>query len=204
VKRHHDQGNSYKGQHFTGSGLLVLRVSGSVHHHLGLKLGSIQAGLALEELRVLLLVLKANRRLFSMLLGGMSQSPSGSDTIPLIRPHLLQQGHTHHNIFKPPQIPCFHAPDTESECFVWWFGCLNWTCLPLTNHLFIYGFLYLLTPTTQLFEFSHGNLSRPFFPSLSTYIWILLAITVWMHVTVLLFFQSYLYEGRNHCSFVNP
>jgi hypothetical protein len=56
VKRHHDQGNSYKGQHFIGAGLQVQRFS---HYHHGGKHGSVQAGMVLEELRVLHLDPKA-------------------------------------------------------------------------------------------------------------------------------------------------
>ena len=61
----------------------------SVHYHNSGKHGSIQAGMVLEELRVLHLVPKAKRRrLISRQLGGGSQSPSPTVT------HLLQQGHT--------------------------------------------------------------------------------------------------------------
>jgi hypothetical protein len=57
VNRHHDQGNAYKGQHLTGSGLQVQRFSllSSRWEH-----GSVQAGLA-QELRVLHLHLQAAR-----------------------------------------------------------------------------------------------------------------------------------------------
>ena len=56
MRRHHDQGNSYKVQYL-------------VHYHHGRKYGSIQA----EELRVLHLVPKTNRkRLTSRQLGGRS------------------------------------------------------------------------------------------------------------------------------------
>ena len=48
---------------------LLFRFRDSVHHHQGGKHDSVQAGMALEELRVLHLVLKAAR-------GGGSQSPS--------------------------------------------------------------------------------------------------------------------------------
>jgi hypothetical protein len=57
VKRYHDQGNFYKGQHLIGAGLQVQRfspLSSSGDH------GSIQAGMVLEmKLRVLHLVSKA-------------------------------------------------------------------------------------------------------------------------------------------------
>ena len=46
-----------------------------VCHHHGGKHGSVQMVLALEELRVLLLVLEANRRLSCRQLAGGSQSP---------------------------------------------------------------------------------------------------------------------------------
>jgi hypothetical protein len=71
VNRHHDQGNSYKGQHLIRAGLQVQRFSPlSRQEH-----SSIQPGIVLEELRVLYLVLKANRRLVSMSLGKGSQNP---------------------------------------------------------------------------------------------------------------------------------
>ena len=48
VDRHHDQDNSYKGQHLIGAGLKVQRFSPlSRQEH-----GSIQAGMVLEKLRV--------------------------------------------------------------------------------------------------------------------------------------------------------
>jgi hypothetical protein len=51
VKRHHDQGNAYKGKYFTGAGLWF---RGLVHYHHGRKHGSVQAGTVLEKkLRVL-------------------------------------------------------------------------------------------------------------------------------------------------------
>jgi hypothetical protein len=70
VKRHHDQGNSYKGQHLIGAGLQVQGFSplSSRWEH-----GSIQAGMVQEELRVLHFVPKANgRRLTPTWLGGRS------------------------------------------------------------------------------------------------------------------------------------
>ena len=68
MKRHHDQGNSYKEQYFTGAGL-------QAHH--GWRHPSVQAGMALEELKFLHLVLKANRRLLIILatLKHMYESP---------------------------------------------------------------------------------------------------------------------------------
>ena len=59
VKRHHEQGNSYKQQHLIGAGLQVQRFSplSSRWEH-----GSVQAGLVQEELRVPPLVLKEARR----------------------------------------------------------------------------------------------------------------------------------------------
>ena len=74
VNRHHDQDNSYKGQHFIGPGLLVLRFrpSSSRWEH-----GSIQADMVQEEMRVLHLVQKANRiKLDSGQLGVGSQCPT--------------------------------------------------------------------------------------------------------------------------------
>ena len=67
VNRHHDQGNSYKGQHLIGAGLQIQRFSllSSKQEH-----GNIQAGMVQEELRVLHLLLKAaNGRLTSRQLG---------------------------------------------------------------------------------------------------------------------------------------
>jgi hypothetical protein len=59
VNRHHDQGKSYKKQHLIGAGLHVQRFSplSSRWEH-----GSVQAGMAQEELRVLHLYLKVARR----------------------------------------------------------------------------------------------------------------------------------------------
>jgi hypothetical protein len=73
VKIYHDQGNSYKGQHLIGDGL-------QVHYHQGRKHGSIQAGMALKDLRVLHFVPKTNRRKMAR------------PTPPVT--HSLQQGHT--------------------------------------------------------------------------------------------------------------
>ena len=58
VKKHHNQGNSYKRKHLTGADLQVLRFSplSSRPEH-----GIVQAGMVVEGLRVLHLVLKANR-----------------------------------------------------------------------------------------------------------------------------------------------
>ena len=51
VKRHHDQGNSYKEKHLTGAGLLFRDF---ILCHYGGKHGSIQVDMVLEkELRVL-------------------------------------------------------------------------------------------------------------------------------------------------------
>ena len=59
VNRHHDQGNSYEGQQLIGAGLQLQRFSplSSRWEH-----GSVKAGMALEEPRVLHLVLRAKRR----------------------------------------------------------------------------------------------------------------------------------------------
>jgi hypothetical protein len=51
---------------------LSYRFRGLVHYYHGGKRGSIQAGMALEELRVLHLVLKTNKRLASGKFGGRS------------------------------------------------------------------------------------------------------------------------------------
>ena len=46
VKRHHDHGNSCKGKHLDGSGLLF---RGLVHYHHGRKHGSMQADMVAES-----------------------------------------------------------------------------------------------------------------------------------------------------------
>jgi hypothetical protein len=72
VNRHHDQGNSYKGQHLFGAGLQVQKFSPLLSRQ---EHGSIQASIAWELLRVLHLVSKTNRRrLVPRQLGGGSQS----------------------------------------------------------------------------------------------------------------------------------
>jgi hypothetical protein len=59
VKRRHDQGNSYKGQHLIGA----YSFRGSVHYHHSRKHGSLQADMLLEKkLRVLHLEPNAGRR----------------------------------------------------------------------------------------------------------------------------------------------
>jgi hypothetical protein len=55
VKRHHDQGSSYKGNHLIGASL-------PIYYHHGEKCGIVWAGMMLEEPRVLYLDLKATRR----------------------------------------------------------------------------------------------------------------------------------------------
>jgi hypothetical protein len=69
INKHHDQNNSYKGQHLIGAGLWVQRFSSlsSRWEH-----GSIQTDMGLEELRVLHLHPKADRRLAPRQLGGVS------------------------------------------------------------------------------------------------------------------------------------
>ena len=58
VKRHHDQGNSYKDNIELG---LAYSFSGSVHYHQGGRHGSVQADMMLEEPRVLHIDPKAAR-----------------------------------------------------------------------------------------------------------------------------------------------
>jgi hypothetical protein len=62
VNRHHDQGNSYKGQHLIGAGLQVQRFSplSSRWEH-----GNFQADMVQEELTVLHLHLKATSRILT-------------------------------------------------------------------------------------------------------------------------------------------
>ena len=59
-QRHCDQGNSFRKDNISLG--LAYSFRCSVHYHHGGKHGSVQAGMALEEQRVLYLVLKANRR----------------------------------------------------------------------------------------------------------------------------------------------
>jgi len=73
VKSHYDHGNSYKGQYLIGVGLVVLRFSSLSSWQ---EVWQVQAAMELEELRVLHLVLKGNRRLTPKWLGGGSQSPT--------------------------------------------------------------------------------------------------------------------------------
>jgi hypothetical protein len=94
VKRNHDQGNSYKGQHLIGASLLVLEFSPLSSW---LKHGSIQEGMALEKLRVLHLVPKVNRRRLAF-----RQLGRGSQIQPPTVVHFLQQGHTYSNKGTPP------------------------------------------------------------------------------------------------------
>jgi hypothetical protein len=74
VKKHHYQGNSYKGQHLVGTGLQVQRFSplSSRPEH-----DRVQAGMVLEEVRVLHLDPKVVRRetVSSRQPGEASQSP---------------------------------------------------------------------------------------------------------------------------------
>jgi hypothetical protein len=68
---------------------LAYRFRGSVHYHQGRKHGSIQAGMGLELLTVLHLILKGiRRRLASRQPGEVSQKPTPTVT------HFPQQGHT--------------------------------------------------------------------------------------------------------------
>ena len=110
VKKHHDQGNSYKGQHLIGATLQVQRFSPLSSRW---ENGSIQAGMAQAELRVLRLHSKAaSGRLTSRQLGWGSYAYTHSDTPIPTRSHLFQQGHTsrcchslvqgyinHHNVY---------------------------------------------------------------------------------------------------------
>ena len=62
MNRHHDQGNSYKGQHLIGAGLQNQRFNPLLSRW---EHGSIQAGLVQEELRVLRLHLKSATRILA-------------------------------------------------------------------------------------------------------------------------------------------
>jgi hypothetical protein len=81
---------------------LAYKSRGSVHYHHGGKYGSIQAGMALEELRVLYLhpkeanYLQAARK-------RSSKSHPHSDAPPPTRPRLLIVPLPGLSIFKPPQ-----------------------------------------------------------------------------------------------------
>ena len=86
MKRHHDQGNSYKGKHLIGAGL---QFRGSVHYHHGRKHGSIQADMVLEkELRVMHLHVHAAEGdcVSHWVEGGHTSKPVSTVT------HFLQQG----------------------------------------------------------------------------------------------------------------
>jgi hypothetical protein len=61
MNRHQDQGKSYKEQHLIGPGLQAQRFSSLSRW----ELGSIQAGMVQEELRVLQLHLKAAGRILA-------------------------------------------------------------------------------------------------------------------------------------------
>jgi hypothetical protein len=92
VNRHHDQGKSYKKQHLIGAGLQVQRFSPLSSRW---ENGSIQAGMAQAELRVLCLHSKAaSGRLTSRQLGWGSYAYNHNDTPIPTRSHLFQQGHT--------------------------------------------------------------------------------------------------------------
>jgi hypothetical protein len=90
---------------------LAYRLRHLVQYHQDRKHGSIQAGLVLEELRVLHLVLKANRwTLASRQLGGGSQNPSpqwhssSNEATPTpIKLHILIVPLLGPSIFKPTQ-----------------------------------------------------------------------------------------------------
>ena len=81
---------------------LAYRFRVPIYYHHGRKHGSIQAGMVLEELRVLHLHPKARSRLSHRHLGGgFSKLTLQSNTLPPTkniptptRPHLLQLGHT--------------------------------------------------------------------------------------------------------------
>jgi hypothetical protein len=98
---------------------LVYIFRGSVHYHHGRKHGSVQVGMLWEELRVLHLVPKANRRrLTSRKLGGRSQNQPqqwhtsfNKATPTLTRPHLLIVPLLGPSIFKPPHhlSACSHT-----------------------------------------------------------------------------------------------
>ena len=57
-----------------------------------------------EEMRVLYLYLKAARRLAPTWLGGGSQYPPHSDTLPPTWPHLLREPLPGPSLFKPPHL----------------------------------------------------------------------------------------------------
>ena len=68
MKRHQDQGDSYKRQHLIEGGF---HSRGSIRYHYGGKHGSLQADMVWEkEMKVLYLDLKAARRRLSSALGG--------------------------------------------------------------------------------------------------------------------------------------
>jgi hypothetical protein len=115
LKVHHEQVNSYKGQHLIGADLQLI----SLAHYHGAKHGGVQTGMVLEkEVRIPHLDLKAAIRLefhnmWSLNIGDI-KAHSHHDIIPLTRPHLLivsfpaDQASKHMNLWvvnlcKPPQ-----------------------------------------------------------------------------------------------------
>jgi hypothetical protein len=83
---------------------LAYQLKGSVHYHQGRKHGSIQTGMALEELKVLHLVLKSKQEKTSshMTRRRVSNPTPKSDTLLPTRPHLLIVPLPGASIFKPP------------------------------------------------------------------------------------------------------
>jgi hypothetical protein len=82
---------------------LAYRFRDSDHYHQGRKHGSIQAGMVQEELRVLRLHLRANKkRLISRELGMILKAHLHSDILPPTRTHLLIVPLPGPCIFKPP------------------------------------------------------------------------------------------------------
>ena len=99
VKRHHDHGNSYKGQHFIGTGL---QVRGLVHDHRGRKHGDKhgrQTWLLEKEPRILHLDHRQQTGRKSDTGPGLSIWKHQS---PLPVTHFLQQGRTNSDKATPP------------------------------------------------------------------------------------------------------
>jgi hypothetical protein len=103
AQRHHDQGNSYKGQHLIG---LAYRFRGSGHYYHGRKHGSIQASMVLEKFYILIQRQTEEDCPFrwlggSFLLHRIEPEHRTSRPTQTVT-HFLQQGHTFLNKAIPP------------------------------------------------------------------------------------------------------
>jgi hypothetical protein len=117
VNRYHAQGKSYKKQHLLGAGLQVQRFSplSSRWEH-----GSIQAGMAQAELRVLCLNPKAaSGRLTSRQLGWGSYTHTHSDTPIPTSSHLQMVPLPGPRIYKPSHLGSKRFPGPSGDDLSW-------------------------------------------------------------------------------------